>query len=158
MMADADPYSADIVSWAREQAALLRRLAAGEHVGNQIDWAHVVAEIETVGRSEVRAVSRALIRAMQHKLYLLGWPAADRARRWQADVRIHLAEAHEDFRESMRQEIEPNFPDLYRLACLDAACHMPDAPTVDLPAQCLWTLDELLAEGKKALRHDAPQP
>ena len=46
-----DLYEADILAWSENQAALLRRLATGERVNNQIDWANVVEEIESVGRS-----------------------------------------------------------------------------------------------------------
>jgi hypothetical protein len=48
-------YDADILIWSQHQAALLRRLAAGEQVNEQIDWENVVEEIESVGRSEVKA-------------------------------------------------------------------------------------------------------
>jgi hypothetical protein len=43
-----DLYEADIVAWSENQAALLRRLATGERVNNQIDWVNVVEEIESV--------------------------------------------------------------------------------------------------------------
>jgi hypothetical protein len=39
-----------------------------------------------VGRSELRAATSPLIGAMQHKLYLLGWPGNLSARHWQAEI------------------------------------------------------------------------
>jgi hypothetical protein len=149
-----DLYDTDTFAWAREQVDLLRRLAAGERVNDQIDWANIIEEVETVGRSEVRAVTAALINAMQHKLCLIGWPAEDAQRHWQHEVRVHLAEAVNDFRKSMRKEIEAGMATLYRRAVLAAGRDMAGAPpaTPALPATCPWTLDDLLAEGRTALR------
>ena len=46
MSTDSDLYGEDIHLWSETQAALLRRLAAGEAVRDQVDWPHVVEEIE----------------------------------------------------------------------------------------------------------------
>jgi hypothetical protein len=140
-------YADDTLTWAKEQAALLRRMADGERVNDQVDWPNVIEEVESVGRSELRAVASALRNAMQHKLYLLGWPNAQAADHWRAEVQIQLAEAGHDLRESMRQEIEQDLPGLYRLARLRAEAHMLDEgpPAVPLPEACPWTLAELLA-------------
>jgi hypothetical protein len=45
-------YERDILFWSQNQAELLRRLARGERV-NDVDWEHVVEEIEDVGLSEL---------------------------------------------------------------------------------------------------------
>ena len=45
-----DLYERDILSWSEHQADLLRRLARGERV-NDVDWEHVVEEIEEHGNS-----------------------------------------------------------------------------------------------------------
>ena len=66
-----DLYGDDILLWSKQQAELLRRMAAGERVDDQVDWPNVIEEIESVGRAELRAVRSALRIAMQHKLYLL---------------------------------------------------------------------------------------
>ena len=152
-----DLYGADVVTWSEQQAELLRRLAAGERVNDAVDWPNVIEEIESVGNEERKAVASALMRGMQHKLYVLCWPGALAVQHWQAEIRMHLAEAGEDFRESMRKNIEPVLPRLYRRACLAVERHMLDegAPQVPLPPECPWTLDELLTEGKAALRGPA---
>ena len=147
-------YDTDILAWSRQQTDLLRRMAAGEGVNDKVDWSNVIEEIDSVGRSELRAVASALKNAMQHKLYLLGWPNAQAARHWQVEIRTQLAQAHKDYRESMRREIEPELSDLYRLARLGVEGHVLDEgpPVLVLPDQCPWTLDELLSEGAAALR------
>jgi hypothetical protein len=44
----------DVLLWSERQAALLRRMAAGERVNDQVDWENVAEEIEDVGRSSLR--------------------------------------------------------------------------------------------------------
>jgi len=51
-MSDSDLYGDDIRLWSERQAALLRRLAAGEAVSEQVDWPHVVEEIEDLGHGD----------------------------------------------------------------------------------------------------------
>jgi Domain of unknown function DUF29 len=49
-------HDTDILLWSEHQAALLRRLAAGERVNDQIDWANVIDEVESVGSEQLDAV------------------------------------------------------------------------------------------------------
>ncbi len=41
-------YDADFVLWSREQADLLRRMAAGERVNDQVYWENLAEEIESL--------------------------------------------------------------------------------------------------------------
>jgi chromosome segregation ATPase len=50
MSRDSDLYGEDIRLWSETQGALLRRLAAGEAVTDQVDWPHVIEEVEDLGR------------------------------------------------------------------------------------------------------------
>ena len=52
---DDDLYWQDILVWSERQAELLRRVAGGERV-NDVDWDHVIEEIEDVGSSELHSV------------------------------------------------------------------------------------------------------
>jgi len=48
-------YEVDVSAWVERQAALLRRLAAGERVNDaDVDWANIAEELEAAGRSERR--------------------------------------------------------------------------------------------------------
>ena len=49
-----DLYGDDILLWSEKQGALLRRLSVGERVNDQVDWPHVVEEIEEVGRDRAQ--------------------------------------------------------------------------------------------------------
>lgn len=140
-------YESDTYTWANEQAALLRRLSAGEPINNQPDWANIIEEIEGVSRSELRAATSPLANAMQHKLYLIGWPKNESTRHWQAEVTVQLVEMHGEYRPSMRQAIEASLDHLYRLAKVRAMRHMVDTPAATpLPMSCPWSFDELLEE------------
>ncbi len=50
-----DLYGEDILLWSKHQAGLLRRMADGEHVGDQVDWEHVIDEIADAGDQKARA-------------------------------------------------------------------------------------------------------
>ena len=54
--------------WSEDQAALLRRLAAGERVNDLVDWPNVIEEIESVGNEQIHAVSSLLTQAIIHRL------------------------------------------------------------------------------------------
>jgi uncharacterized coiled-coil protein SlyX len=54
MNSDSDLYGDDIHLWSERQGALLRRLAAGEAVSDQIDWPHIVEEIEDLGHDHAQ--------------------------------------------------------------------------------------------------------
>jgi hypothetical protein len=140
-----DLYGDDILLWAEQQADTLRRRAADE-----IDWDNVAEEIADVGRSELPTVTSALPVAMQHKLYLLGWPNVQ-VGHWEIEVQAQLAEAHGDFRESMRQKID--LAPLYRRARIEVGKHILDEgdPVSPLPDQCPFSLDGLAAEGRAAM-------
>jgi hypothetical protein len=58
MSRDSDLYGEDIRLWSEAQGALLRRLAAGEAVIDQVDWPHVIEEVEDLGRSDAQHLDR----------------------------------------------------------------------------------------------------
>ena len=61
-------YDTDILTWSERQAALRRRVEAGEKVNDQVDWENVIEEIESVGRSELHDVESLLTQALAHML------------------------------------------------------------------------------------------
>jgi hypothetical protein len=67
-------YESDILIWSEHQAALLRRVAAGEPVNEAPDWPNIVEEIESLGRSQVDAVESLLFQAVVHMLKAEAWP------------------------------------------------------------------------------------
>jgi Skp family chaperone for outer membrane proteins len=57
MSDDSDLYGEDILLWSKKQSELLRRLAAGERVTDQVDWPNIVDEIADVGHGHVQPPS-----------------------------------------------------------------------------------------------------
>jgi hypothetical protein len=137
-------YDRDVLTWSERQAALLRRVAAGERVNDQVDWENVVEEIETVGRSEVSAVESLLTMALLHDLKSKAWPLSRDVPHWRAEARLFRRQARRKFTESMRQKLD--LAGLYS----DALAGLPDTmdgqPALPVPAVCPVTLDELLSE------------
>jgi len=70
-------YDSDILTWSERQATLLRRIAGGERVNDaDIDWPNIAEEIESVGRSELRATESLILQALVHKINAAAWPDA----------------------------------------------------------------------------------
>ena len=154
-----DLYATDALSWSMQQADLLRRLAAGERV-NDVDWPHVIEEIESVGISEMRAVRSGLLQAMIHLLKLAGWPGCTAADHWRTEIATFLGEAATDYRPSMRQLLD--LPDIYRRALKSVRfARIDGAAPGALAASCPIPLEELLggslAVDAWAARLAAPQ-
>ena len=121
-----DLYDEDVLLWSEQQAALLRRLAAGERVNEQIDWENVIDEVESVGSEQLHAVESFLVQALTHMLKAEAWPLA------RADVGHWHAEARR-FRGDAAARFVPSIVS-------------GTAPLQTIPAICLVTLDELLSE------------
>jgi len=136
-------YDTDIILWSEQQAALLRRMGAGERVNDQVDWENVAEEIESVGREQVHAVESLLTQALLHRLKAKAWPQSRDVPAWEADARLFIAQARRRYVPSMRQKID--MPGLY----VDARRALPAAidglAPQPVPEACALTLDELLA-------------
>ena len=51
-----DLYEADVLEWSEHQARLLRQHADGRPGNEAPDWANIIEEVESVGRSQLTAV------------------------------------------------------------------------------------------------------
>jgi hypothetical protein len=143
-------YDDDILAWSEQQAALLRRVAAGETINAAVDWANVIEEVESVGRSELRACESLLRQALVHLLKMRAWPASKSNTHWRAEGRGFLFGAGRAFSPSMRSRID--LPDIYRSALEQVGDEVDEsgAPGA-LPDACPFTLDALLAGDLPAL-------
>ena len=111
-----DLYDTDIVTWSERQSALLRRLAAGERINDEIDWENVVEEVESVGREQLHAVESLLVQALVNMLKAEAWPLSRDAPHWRAEARRFRGDAPARFVPSMRDRID--VAKLYRRALL----------------------------------------
>jgi len=138
-------YDTDILLWSEQQAALLRRLAAGERVNDAaVDWANIAEEIEDVGSNRLHAVESLLSQALRHMLKAEAWPLSRDAPGWRADAIDFRQQARRRFVPSMRRKID--VPQLYRQALRTLPETIDDIPPLPVPAVCPVTLDELLSE------------
>lgn len=80
-------YDTDTVLWSERQADLLRRLAAGERVNDQVDWENVAEEIDSVGRSQRTALASHIAVVLEHLMKLEASPAIAPRRGWEETVR-----------------------------------------------------------------------
>lgn len=95
-----DPYEDDILGWSADQAARLRRVAAGEAAPDAagVDWANVVDEVEGVGRSIRATVRERLFAGLRLVLMAYRWPEYREAGRWlaAADSALGMAQGFVD--------------------------------------------------------------
>ena len=149
-----DLYDDDILEWSERQARLLRDVAEGRRGNEAPDWANVIEEIESVGRSQLSAVQSLLVQALLHDLKCMAWPLSRDVPHWQAEARGFRDEAAEAYAPSMRQHID--VAELYRralrrlpesLAETPSVCGWDGQPPLPVPGVCPVTLDELLGAG-----------
>jgi hypothetical protein len=136
-------YDADILGWSEHQAALLRRLAAGERV-NDLDFPNIIEEIEAVGRSQLHSVDSHLVQALLHELKAQAWPHSTEVPHWRAEARGHRDDAQAAFAPSIAQRID--VASLYRRARRRLPDTIDGQPPLPVPEHCQVTLDDLLDE------------
>ncbi len=137
-----DLYENDVLLWSERQGELLRRMAAGERVNDQVDWENVAEEIESVGRSQLNAVRPHIVQAFLHDLKAEAWPMARDAPHWRSEARRARFVAAEAYSPLMRQRI--NLADLYAKALRIMPEQNDGQLPLPVPQVCSVTLDELL--------------
>jgi hypothetical protein len=137
-------YDNDILLWSQRQAQLLRRLAAGERVNDQVDWENVIEEVESVGSEQLHAVESLLVQALVHMLKAEGWPNSLDAPNWRAEAVPFRGDAADRYIPSMRQRID--LARLYRRALRALPETVDGRDPLPVRQDCPKTLDELLAE------------
>jgi hypothetical protein len=136
-----DLYRTDIVTWSRLQAERLRRHVAGEQV-NDLDWEHVIEEIEDLGSSEIAQVGSLLSQAIVHALKGARWPDSPSARHWQAEAVNFLEQAQDRFRPSMAKELD--LGQRFARARKAVLAMTYDGPVADIPEATTLTLAEAM--------------
>lgn len=132
-------YDEDLVLWSKEQARALREAArAGWNA--PIDWENVAEEIESLGRSDRRALASHIATVIEHLLKLQAAPARDPVRGWMELVRRARREVERLLTESpsLRRELPKMIADE-----LPAARKMVEINLHDHAEQPLHALDQL---------------
>ncbi len=92
-------YDSDLVAWSAEQARVIRD-AGRQRVNAPIDWDNVAEEIESLGRSERRALSSRIGTVIEHLLKLQVSPATDPALLWRDTIRRTRRQIAESLKDS----------------------------------------------------------
>ena len=143
-----DLYDRDALAWSEHQASLLRRVARGERV-NEVDWEHVIEEIEDVGLSELHAVESYLELIFVHILKIRTWPDSDAVNHWRAEFVSFQSNALRRFAPSMQQRLDD--ASAYRSAVRQVTLLNGGDRQDWWPAEPPFTIEELLNEDCVAL-------
>ncbi len=148
-----DLYEQDFITWTEQQARLLRRAAAaGSNLG--LDWGNLIEEVESLGRSERRALASQVQRLLVHMLKLEHSPARDPRPGWMetvADARSAVAGLLRDdpgLRPRLPAIVRDELPEAVKLAAaaLRAYGEEPAAATVQRRTYPLYLDDQLLGD------------
>lgn len=140
---DGSLYDEDYYAWVKGQAAALRALSA-QQVSNDVDWPHLIDEVEDLGKSVVRAVQRALVRLMEHAALLALAPDDHRDRvHWLVEMAAFRDQAVDDYAPSMRQVLTPRLDRDWGTARRRAAAKLGCDPAL-LPEKRPFTQAALL--------------
>jgi hypothetical protein len=133
-------YEKDFYAWTQEQANLIRQ---GKF--NEIDTLHIIDEIESMGRSEKRALKSRLAVLLMHLLKWqyqptfrgVSWTITIRNQRWE------IAELLED-NPSLQHWVADTMLDAYKQARLNAQTET--ALRLDVfPEECPWTVEQVIS-------------
>ena len=140
-------YDDDIATWAEEQAAALRALGARAELSNAVDWENVAEEIESVGRSQVRAVESLLVQTLAHLLRRLSAPTVAADPHWRSEITAFQTAARRHFEPSMRRRLD--WDRVWTMAVLNAEAGLVaygNALLPGLPPRCPIPLDEVVTD------------
>ncbi|MEO1401135.1 MAG: DUF29 domain-containing protein [Cyanobacteria bacterium J06635_1] len=134
-------YEQDYVLWLDTTAALLRQgnLAA-------IDLENLLEELESMGRSEKRALESNLVVVLQHLLKYKYQPDK-RTKSWLLSIAEHRRRLRNDLEASpsLKRYLNSVFEKCYRDACKQASIET-EQPLSVFPEASLFTADETLDE------------
>jgi hypothetical protein len=141
-------YDEDFLLWTQEQARLLRK-AAERRVNFPLDWENLAEEIESLGRSDRRAITHQLERLLLHVLKWV-YQAGQRpryGRSWRRSIyqaRTAIADLLEES-PSLRDYPTQRLALAYQRARQQAAIQT-GLPLATFPETCPWTIEHVLHE------------
>ena len=143
-------YETDFYVWTQRQAEALRRLAA-TRPNVDLDFPHLIEEVEDLGTSQRDAVRSQLRRIIAHCLKLEYSRARYPRAGWRDSVIDARAELDDKLSPSLRRDLEQYLPRLWAQARSKVDNGLrgrrePDAADL-LPGDCPYSLDDLLSDG-----------
>jgi hypothetical protein len=141
MRTNAAWYDQDFYAWTQEQAALLREGALDD-----LDVTHLAEEIESLGKSDRRALGSHLRNLVLHLLQWHWQPTGrDPGHSWRSSIRNARAEIAVLLEDSpsLRREVAGLLGRWYPLAREDASDET-GLPLTTFPEACPWTSEQVL--------------
>jgi Domain of unknown function DUF29 len=142
-------YEEDFYIWTQCQAAALRRLAE-TRPNIDLDFPHLIEEVEDLGTSQRDAVRRQVRRVIEHCLKLEYSRVVDPRGGWYDSIIDARTELDDKISPSLRRDLDQQLPRLWTQARIKAENGLrrfgePDAADL-LPADCPYALDDLLTQ------------
>ena len=146
-MQDGPRYEDDFYAWTQYQAEVLRTLPTAD---NRFDREHLAEEIEDLGKSERDTVRSQVQRILIHFLKLAYSPAHDPRFDWIDSIIDARSDLADKLSPTLRRDVEAELTRIYRIAQKRAAVQLQRygerTAAESLPAECPYTLEEILAE------------
>lgn len=144
MDGDHSLYDTDFLTWTEEQATALRALAGRRDLPNGLDLANVIEEIETLGRSELKAATSPIRLILGHLVKAAMQPDSPALNHWKVEIAAWHGDAREEVLPSMHRKIDMD--EIWRRAVREARVTL-DRDGVVLPpvaAACPLPLDAFI--------------
>ena len=142
-------YQTDYYAWTKQQAAELRKLAAGR-ANTTLDLANLAEEVESLGRSDLATVRSHLRRIIEHLLKLEHSPSAEPRFGWRESV-VEARDVIPDVITAMlRREVQAERATTYQQGRRRAEAALRrygerDAANA-LPADCPYSFDQMVSQ------------
>jgi Domain of unknown function DUF29 len=137
-----DLYDTDTALWSYQQAALLRRMANGERVNDQVDWENVIEEIADVRKRYEDQIENRLTTLCAHLLKWQFQPAM-RSNSWRSAI---VRSRDEIARLARKMPTLAPYPGIVLVESYPAGRRIAEAETglTGFPPTCPWTIAEVL--------------
>ena len=145
-------YREDIAEWALRQSDMLKSLSLRPDLAEMVDWANVIEEVRSVGRSEVGGVARRIELVFVHAMKIISSPDPRPAQGWRREIDLHLNVLASNFAPSMRRLL--TIDRLWANAAREAARDLDEYGerlSRKLPQTSPLTLDDLLSHDADTL-------
>jgi hypothetical protein len=132
-------YYSDYYTWTKEQVELLKNKRF-----EQVDWEHLIEEIEDLGNSRENALESYLERLLEHLLKLSYWESEKEycTKGWKAEIRNYREQIKKIIRKNpaLKNKIASLWIEIYpvRIKVMSELFFIPDLSNI--------TLDQALAD------------
>jgi hypothetical protein len=145
----ADLYERDFYAWSQAQARELRRFAR-MRPNLPLDLPHLAEEIADLGKDRRDALRSWVRRIIEHLLLLEHSPARDPRNHWEGEIAVFRNDIRDRLSRTLRRDLQRRLPQLYQdarqVAERKMGKHGEGAAAERLPAECPYTLEQVLGD------------